>query len=503
MLARVQGIERRWPGVGIAVGCGIAVAALSERIAVNAWITMIEPAVLGFLTAVAMIGAVSYLDRRDPALLLLTAGSAAVAGQFLLMRIVVPVLWSLEPDRSRRLAVGSSYGLAVAFLVFAICLAFVVPWRERRGRPPLSPGLITTAVTVSLLGFDAIILIVNPVVPVTRVTGLDTGIATPAIFLSGAAALASLIAFVRSLDAASTSRWLGGASLAFAVAFAGTTLTYTTTSLRILMLGRAWEDVMLGLGAILVLAEILGSVRSENTRMRRATDRAEEVLGGRAEIASVIAHDIRSPVSSIKSIAASTVVNYDRLDDAQRLEFVGMIDREAALVLGVVHQMSVALKVDAGTLEMIRRPTAIATVVREAIAEADVGDHDVDVEAAPGATANVDAKWLAEAVRQGIDNAAAFSPEGTPIKVSIADAGGGSLAITIEDQGPGIPPGRREEVFRRFARWRPAGYEDVPGSGLGLFICRGIVHEHGGELTLENGAERGTILRILLPWSAD
>jgi signal transduction histidine kinase len=237
--------------------------------------------------------------------------------------------------------------------------------------------------------------------------------------------------------------------------------------------------------------------------MRRATDRAEEVLGGRAEIASVIAHDVRSPVSSIKSIAASTIANYDRLDDAQRLEFVGMIDREAQHVLAVVHQMSVALKIDAGTIELLRRPTSIADVVRQAIAEADTRGREVEVDAAPGISANVDAKWLAEAIRQGIDNAAAFSPEGTSIRVAVDDGGGGEALITIADEGPGIPPEQREDVFQRFARWRPAGYTDLPGSGLGLFICRGIVREHGGEVTLESASERGTILRILLPWGTE
>jgi signal transduction histidine kinase len=503
MLARVRGVERRWLGVAIAVGSAIVVAALAERIAANAWISTIEPAVLGFLGAVAIIGAVSYLDRRDPALLLLAAGSAAVAGQFVLMRVIVPILWSFEPNRWRRLAVGSSYGIAVAFLVFAICLVFVVPWRERRGRPPLSPSIVTIAVAVSLIGFDAIILIANPTLPVPRITGLDTGLATPAIFLSGAAALAGLIAAARSLGGTSSRRWLAGASLAFTVAFAGMTLAYTTTSLRILEVGRAWGQMMLGLGAILVLAEILGSVRSQNTRMRRATDRAEEILGGRAEIASVISHDVRSPVSSIKSIAASTIANYDRLDDAQRLEFVGMIEREAQVALGIVHQMSVALRIDAGTVELVRRPTTVATVVRQAIDESETDDRRIEVEAAPGVTANVDAKWLAEAIRQGLDNAAAFSPGESSIRVGVEDAGEGAAAITIQDEGPGIPPERREEVFERFSRWRPQGYSDVPGSGLGLFICRGIVREHGGEATLENGAERGTILRILLPWSAD
>src|SRR5436190_3386309 len=193
--------------------------------------------------------------------------------------------------------------------------------------------------------------------------------------------------------------------------------------------------------------------------MRRATDRAEEILGGRAEIASVIAHDVRSPVSSIKSIAASTIANYDRLDDAQRLEFVGMIDREAQQVLGVVHQMSVALKIDAGTLDLARRPTAVASVVREAIGQATTNGHEVDIEAAPGVTADVDARWLAEAIRQGIDNAAAFSPEAAPIRVSVADAGDGTAVITVEDEGPGIPAERREALFGRFASWRPSGYE--------------------------------------------
>jgi signal transduction histidine kinase len=291
--------------------------------------------------------------------------------------------------------------------------------------------------------------------------------------------------------------------LAFAIAFVGTALTYTTSSIRTLQVGRAWEEMMLGLGAILVLAVILGSVRSENTRMRRATDRADEILGGRAEIASVIAHDIRSPVSSIKSIAASTITNYERLDDPQRLEFVGMIDREAQHVLALVHQMSVALRIDAGSLELLRRPIPIATVVREAIEEAETVGHEIELDAAPDVTANVDARWLAEAIRQGIDNAAEFSPKGTPIRIAVAAAGDGAAVITIEDGGPGIPTERREEVFRRFARWRPAGYEDIPGSGLGLFICRGIVREHGGEATLESGAGRGTILRISLPWGAE
>ena len=71
--------------------------------------------------------------------------------------------------------------------------------------------------------------------------------------------------------------------------------------------------------------------------------------------------------------------------------------------------------------------------------------------------------------------------------------------IRIQDSGPGIPAEEREEVFQKFARWRPAGYEDTPGSGLGLYICRSIVRELGGDAILGSGAAGGTILRIRLP----
>ncbi len=74
-----------------------------------------------------------------------------------------------------------------------------------------------------------------------------------------------------------------------------------------------------------------------------------------------------------------------------------------------------------------------------------------------------------------------------------------SAVIEVTDEGPGIPAAQREEVFQRFTRWRPRGYEEQPGNGLGLFICRGLVAEHQGEMSVEDGPDGGTMLRVRLP----
>jgi signal transduction histidine kinase len=120
------------------------------------------------------------------------------------------------------------------------------------------------------------------------------------------------------------------------------------------------------------------------------------------------------------------------------------------------------------------------------------------VQAEPGVSAPVDRARLSEAIGHLIDNAAKFSPPGAPISVSVRAERGEAL-IEIADGGPGIPPERREAVFERYSMWRPPGYEDTPGAGLGLFIARAHVLAHGGRLEIEGLPAGGTMLRVRVP----
>jgi signal transduction histidine kinase len=101
-----------------------------------------------------------------------------------------------------------------------------------------------------------------------------------------------------------------------------------------------------------------------------------------------------------------------------------------------------------------------------------------------------------------VENAAHFSPAEAPIAVR-ARRDGASVLIEVRDAGPGIAPEHRDVVFQRFAHVRPAGYEEVSGTGLGLFICRAHIQAQGGEISVEDPPGGGTILRIRLPMEGD
>jgi signal transduction histidine kinase len=227
-------------------------------------------------------------------------------------------------------------------------------------------------------------------------------------------------------------------------------------------------------------------------------ERAREALEGRAEIAARLAHEIRGPVSTLRGLAGTTLAHYDRLSDDERREFLGLIRQEAERLEALVEQVALALRLDAGSLRFDIRPRDLAEVVRAAVGAADASDHPLDVDLPGSLEAAIDGAHVAFVVRQLVENAATFSPAGSPISVRLGrDAN--DAVLEVGDGGPGIPSDRREEVFERFANWRPAGYEDRPGAGLGLFICRAVAREHGGDASISDGSEGGTMLTVRLP----
>jgi two-component system, OmpR family, sensor kinase len=228
------------------------------------------------------------------------------------------------------------------------------------------------------------------------------------------------------------------------------------------------------------------------------TGEPRDDLADRAALVSKLTHEIRGPVSTIRGLASTTLTHYDRLDDGERREFLGLIRHEAERIERTVEQVALALKMDAGTIRFDVRRQDLGAIVREAADETDTGDHPLEVHAPDECEAPVDAIQIAFVVGQLIENAAAFSPADAPIVVTLRREGNDVL-IEVLDHGPGIPADEREAVFERFAEWRPPDYEDRPGTGLGLFLSRAIARAHGGDASAADGPAGGTMLTVRLP----
>jgi signal transduction histidine kinase len=315
---------------------------------------------------------------------------------------------------------------------------------------------------------------------------------------AGALVLAGIVAAVRAEGWAGRFTWIAAAGLSLAIHGSTPMLATWVDGQRAQIAVSNVATITPALTAAFLVTFVVTSLQLESTRTRRASDRAEEVLTGRAEIAAMVAHDVRGPLGTMKGLATTVRKSYDRLGDEERLEFIGMIERESTRLLTLVEHIALALRVDAGTLDLTIRPRSLGPLVRDAIELRDLASHPLDVDVTEDVLAPVDAKWLPVAIGEAIDNAARFSPPDAPISVRLLIEAGRAV-IAVEDRGPGVPSERRDEVFTRFARWRPPGYEDRTGSGLGLFICRGIARVHGGDASIVDAPGGGTILRIELP----
>lgn len=460
-----------------------------------------------FLTA-AGIGAVMYRDSLDPALVFLATGGATYGLSAAIPLLLAPTHWlspqalaeSIPPSPRADLPLLMALTSVIAL---GVCLLGTVPWWERRGRPPLSASKVAALVLGLTAAVDALLFVFPPPripQPIDGVIGYRLG-PVPWL-LASAGCLVCAVASWRAIRASDRAPFFGLVGVVSATIAAWSlaillTRFVTPTSTKTLEVITGWLMTTPVVAGAALVAALLTSLRGERRHMRRATDRAEAVLDGRAEIASMVAHEVRGPVATVRGIASTALTHYDRLSDDERREFLAMIQTESGHLMDTVDQTSLALKVDAGTLRYDMRSHDLELVIRDGLQRAATGDRAVDIICGAPVIVSCDRARLSEVVRQLVNNAVKFSPEGSPITISLGRDGSHAV-MDVVDQGPGIPPEQRERIFERYPKWRPAGYEEQPGTGLGLFIARGIAGEHGGDVHVQDRAG-GTMLRVLLP----
>jgi two-component system sensor histidine kinase KdpD len=245
----------------------------------------------------------------------------------------------------------------------------------------------------------------------------------------------------------------------------------------------------------------------ERTLLVEEAAKAERVREGeqlRAALLASLSHDLKTPLASIVGSVTSLRELGARMSKADRADLLANIEEEANRLARFVSNMLDMTRLEAGAIQVRRDPVDVGDVVRAAIDRARKLAPRRKVEAVLSGTLppiRGDAALLEQVLFNLLDNADKYSGAESVTRVA-AEVSGESLAITIADQGIGIPREALTKVFEKF--YRVAGSDGrAAGTGLGLSICAGLVEAMGGSITADSPAELGKGTRITVTFPLD
>lgn len=222
----------------------------------------------------------------------------------------------------------------------------------------------------------------------------------------------------------------------------------------------------------------------------------------KSALLDAVTHDLRTPLTSIKA-SVTTLLDSEggqhtiELDSEGRAEFLSIINEETDRLNGFIEGMVALARVEAGPTDagsISSVDEIIVAAVERAIPV--TGEHILKVDTGNQLMVNADAGAIAEVVYNLLENAAKYSPSGSTIAINAA-TNSGSVTISVNDEGRGIPNDQRERVFEKFVR---LGEGPASGLGLGLAIARGIVEAQGGTIRIEDGEHgRGAKIVVEVP----
>ncbi len=243
-------------------------------------------------------------------------------------------------------------------------------------------------------------------------------------------------------------------------------------------------------------------VRDDRRRLQRLVvsirdDRARErIERSRADLVSTVAHELRSPLTSVKGFTATLLARWDRFNDEQKKLMLTTVNADADRVTRLLTELLDVSRIDAGRLEMRTQVVDLGRAVRKTVAGSIAAGEPEDRFALllrgelPETWADPDK--IDQVLGNLVENALRHGA-GT-VTISVEPRGTGTQLL-VEDEGEGVPEQAATRVFTRF--WRGPGRRG--GTGLGLYIVKGLVEAHGGTVEVGRSAAGGARFQVLLP----
>jgi len=228
--------------------------------------------------------------------------------------------------------------------------------------------------------------------------------------------------------------------------------------------------------------------RLERTEMMRRTFVAD------------VSHELRTPIASI--VAAAETLEGGQPDESETAELVGLIRRQSDRMKELIDDLMDLSQIESGAVILQKELIPVSGLLREVAGDlaSEVARKSlaIDITGDDASCVFGDRRRLGQVVRNLLDNAIKFSPEGERITL-MAFREPGWAGFSVADHGPGVARAERDKIFQRFYQIDRSRSKSRPGSGLGLAIVKHIVQLHGGSVSVEGEPGRGSTFAIRLP----
>ncbi len=260
------------------------------------------------------------------------------------------------------------------------------------------------------------------------------------------------------------------------------------------------------IGTFGISRDITAQIRAESALAEQAlelakqNERLRELDALKDEFIALVSHELRTPLTSI--IGYVKLLRDERASGLDAERFAEVIERNAERLLRLVGDLLFLSRVQSGQLAVELHDTDLADIAVQAVQEirpqAERKQIDVLLTATSVRSSGVDPGRIAQLLANLLSNAVKFTPAGGRVEVRV-DRDTDEAVLTISDTGAGIPAADRDRVFERFFRGASATRQVIPGTGLGLTICKAIVEAHGGSIMVDSDEGRGATFTVRLP----
>lgn len=220
------------------------------------------------------------------------------------------------------------------------------------------------------------------------------------------------------------------------------------------------------------------------------------------DFTSMMVHELRAPLTAIKDSSELILTDQDKLQKEEREKFLKIINNQSEVLLSQIGQVLDAAKIEAGRFTIQRSEQNLKKIIDERVETFNLAAKKQnislvqDVQELPNVS--IDPLRISQVLNNLISNSLKFTPSGGTVTISTKTEAG-FVKISVTDTGLGIPLENQKNLFSKFYQVASPTPGLKKGTGLGLYLVKGIVEAHGGKVSLESSEGRGTTISFTLP----